>query len=135
MEAFSLEAGLSRQLFGLPATILPCMSLPWFMQTWQSCKVLDIDITTDIIDFEPTRYQDKELMRNFLQFGVTGQDLASLNCCCMYVYAIHLLTYVTEVGQQLIVGSGKDNTSVLLSTTGLLQQNQLWGNGKLGGRC
>jgi len=30
-------------------------------------------------------------MRIFLQFGATGQDLANINHCCMYVHAIHFL--------------------------------------------
>jgi len=91
MEAFHLEAGLSGQLFGMPLTILPCMTtMLWFTQMWQYCKTLDINIITDIIDFELTGYQDKEIMRIFLQFRATGQDLASLNRCQMYVHAIYL---------------------------------------------
>ncbi len=91
MEAFHLEVGLCRQLFGMPLTILPTMTLSWFTQMWQYCKMLDINMTTDITDFELTRYQDKELMRIFIQFGATGQDLASLNRCQMYIHAIYLL--------------------------------------------
>jgi len=90
METFCLEVGLCRQLFGMLLMILLCMTSSWFTQMWQYCKMLDIDMTTDITDFEPTRYQDKELMQIFIQFGATGQDLASFYQCWMYIHAICL---------------------------------------------
>jgi len=61
-----------------------------FMQTWQHCKELDIDVMMDIVDFETPRKQDREIMKMFLQSGVAGQDLICMNRCCMYLQAIFL---------------------------------------------
>jgi len=98
MEAFRLEAGLSGQIFSLPATILPYMTQSWFMQTWQWCKELDIEVMMDIEDFETPRKQDREIMKIFLQAGVAGQDLICMNRCHMYLQAIFLLDICNGTG-------------------------------------
>jgi len=134
MEAFCLEVGLSGQLFGMPLTIIPCMSSSWFTQTWQYCKMHDIDITTDIMDFEPTRYQDKELMRIFIHFGATGQDLASLNRCWMYIHAIYLSDICNGSRTAIDNCFGRGRVYALWSTYGQSQQNQWHWNGKHGGK-
>jgi len=42
-------------------------------------QVLDIDLTMDIKDFELPQQGDRELMRIFLQCGITGQNLLGMN--------------------------------------------------------
>jgi len=69
MEAFRLKAGLSRQIFRLLHTILPYITRSWFTQTWQHCKELDIDLTTNVKDFEIPHQNDRELMKIILHSG------------------------------------------------------------------
>jgi len=83
LEAFHVESGLSSQLFGLPIKIKPYLTQSWITHTWEHCRNWDIDIMMDVKDFEQPWHNDKELMKMFLQHGVSGQDLASLNQCCM----------------------------------------------------
>jgi len=52
----------------------------------------------DIKDFEQPWQNDKELMKMFLQHGVSSQDLASLNCCRMYLQAVYLSDICNAAG-------------------------------------
>jgi len=101
LEAFRLETGLGGQLFGQPVEILPCLMRSWIAHTWAQCRQLDIDIMMDVQDFKAPRHNDKELMRLFLQHGVRGQDLATLNRCRMYLQVVFLLDICNGQGMAI----------------------------------
>jgi len=101
LEAFRLETGLGGQLFGQPVEILPCLMRSWIAHTWAQCRQLDIDIMMDVQDFKAPRHNDKELMRLFLQHGVRGQDLATLNRCRMYLQAVFLSDICNRQGMAI----------------------------------
>ncbi len=98
MEAFRLEAGLCGQIFGPLLEIRLCLTKSLFTQTWQYCKELDIDLTTDIVDFKLPWQGDQEIMRIFLQSGIMGKNLIELNQCHMYLQAIFLSNICNGTG-------------------------------------
>ncbi len=98
VEDFCLEAGLSGQIYQMP---LAYMTESWFFQTWYQCRLLQIEITMDIEDFEKPRRGNQEIMRLFLQGRVQGPELASLNRCRMYLQAIYVSDICTGDGQAI----------------------------------
>jgi len=78
-EAFRLEAGLAGEIFCMPLKILDYMTPSWFMMMWYQCRLLEIEISNNVQDFETPRQGDTELMRIFLKHGLHRSELASNN--------------------------------------------------------
>jgi len=101
VEDFRLEAGLSGQPFQMPLDIFTYLTSLWFSQTWYQCRLLHIEITMDIMDYESPRRYDKEIMCIFIQHGIRGTELASMNRCQMYLHMIYLLDICTGNGKAI----------------------------------
>jgi len=107
-EAFCLEARLSGQVFQMPLVIIDYMTPTWFTQTWINCRLLDIKISMDIHDYEKPRKHNREIMQIFIQHGITGNELAAMDQCRMYIQAIFYWIYVQAMELRLthITGEG-----------------------------
>jgi len=100
-EDFRLEAGLSGQLFQMLLEIFPYLTTSWFLQTWHQCQLLDIGIKRDVKDFERPRRYDKEIMCLFIQHGIRGTELATMNRCQMYIHTMYLSDICTGDGKAI----------------------------------
>jgi len=99
VEAFQLEAGLGGPIFQMPVDIMAYMTDSWFTQTWYQCHLLQIEILTTATVLERPWEGDKEIMKFFLQQGIVGMELASMNRCRMFIKA----TYLSDI----CMGDGK----------------------------
>jgi len=97
-EAFRLEVGLCGQVFQMPTVLQDYMTPTWFMQTWINCRLLDINIMADITDYMRLRKRDREIMRILIKHRLTGNELAAMNRCQMYLHAIFLSDICTGDG-------------------------------------
>jgi len=87
-EAFRLEAGLAGEILCMPISIHDYMTPSWLTAIWYQCKLLEIEISNNVWDFETPRQGDTELMQIFLKHGLHGYKLASMNWCQMFLKAI-----------------------------------------------
>jgi len=120
-EAFQLEAGLAGEIFNMPIRIHNYMTTSWFTETWYQCRLLDIEISNNIRDFETPRHRDIELMRIFLKHGLHGHKLVSMNRCHMFLKAIFLSDICTSDGKaidpQFWNGRTKCNSDIIWPRT------------------
>jgi len=82
----------------MPTVLQDYMTSTWFTQTWIHCRLLDIDIMTDISGCERPRKHNREIMQIFIEHGLTGMELAAMNQCRMYLHAIFLSDICTDNG-------------------------------------
>jgi len=85
----------------MPLEIFPYLTTSWFSQTWHQCQLLDIDIKRDVKDFERPRRYDKEIMCLFIQHGIRGTELATMNRCQMYIHVMYLSDICTGDGKAI----------------------------------
>jgi len=97
-KAFQLEVGLCSQVFQMPTVVQDYMTSTWFTQTWINCRLLDIDIMTDTVDYECPRMHDREIMQIFIEHGLTGMELTAMNRCRMCLHTIFLSDICTGDG-------------------------------------
>jgi len=100
-EAFQLEAGLAGKIFSMPISIHDYMTPSWFTTTWYQCRLLEIETSNNVQDFETPRQGDTELVQIFLKHGLYGYKLASMNQCQMFLKATYLSDICTRDGMAI----------------------------------
>jgi len=78
-EAFQLEAGISSQLFEVPAQLAPAVTDLWIKECWLDMIQHDIHIRSDIPNMDALRVGDEEIMQAILQAGFHNEELAAIN--------------------------------------------------------
>ncbi len=82
----------------MPISIHDYVTLSWFTTTWYQCRLVEIEISNNVRDFETPRQVDIELMQIFLKHSLHGYKLASMNRCQMFLKATYLSDICTGDG-------------------------------------
>ena len=65
---------------------------------WQFCDSKKIELRRDVTHFNPKRKNDKKLMECFINNGIYGYDLASINRCRLFRKVVYLSEITTGYG-------------------------------------
>jgi len=101
MKSTKLKTGLSGESFKTPLIFWDLMTDPWIKQLWVDCIHYGIKIFTDIMDFPVPHSSNIELMRLFVENSCWGQELVTLNQCCMALQVIWLSNICMGSGREL----------------------------------
>ncbi len=93
-----LELGIRGPLFQNSHHFVPCGTSTWFSQCWLYCVQQGIKIWMDIYDFQLHQSNDREIMQILLSTGFWSDELATLNCCRMFLQVIFLSDICNGMG-------------------------------------
>ena len=101
-KGFWVVAGLGGLIFKMLIDIFPYMKPSWFTQTWYQCKLLNIEISMKVHDYEWLQQNNREIIRIFLQQELVGHKLARMNWCWMFLNVVYLSDISTSDGMAII---------------------------------
>ncbi len=86
LETMCLELGLNGKIFSHDWHALHLLVTPtWLSQTWRFQTEYNISINTCTPEIPLSREGDQLLMMLFSQAGISGKELATLNCCHIFL--------------------------------------------------